>query len=186
VKNEWTQAVAGKRIHLYTTSGRDNAVQFHVHPHQADVVLGPDTSVQLDQDEPLGYAMEYGGVAGYERLKLFLDKVVAKQKRYLWKFTMGQKTIGGPSPKTAFSYLANGTLDGALLETLIEQYLRVIHNLQVLTLPEEKNIIDKVRKEVEAIDADVFSRPCDVSDDLDGTSVEDSFLGDPSVRGSIF
>jgi hypothetical protein len=106
---------------------------------------------------------------GYYRLKAFVETLVAKQKRYLWKFTQGQKRIGGPSPRTAFSYLAQGTLEDDALQTLIEQYVHVIHNLQHLTLPAEKNIIVTLRKEVDDIEADGNFQPCDISHDLDGT-----------------
>jgi hypothetical protein len=96
-------------------------------------------------------------------LKIFVDALADTQEKWRWKFTLAQKTIGGVSPRTASSFLGEGDLSGDLLDTLIREFLLVIHNLQSLTLPEEENVVDQIRTELRGMEQEVCSRPEDIS-----------------------
>jgi len=81
-----------------------------------------------------------------------------------------KKRIGGPNAKTGSQWMYEGKLDGLVLDKLISKFVVAIHNLQALTLPEEVDVVDKVRAEVKALkDSDVKS---------DGLSImADQFMG---------
>lgn len=128
--------------------------------HSVDMILGSGDDITSVN----GSLLQYGATGnGYDNLKIFVAALADTQEKWFWKFTLAQKTIGGASPRTASSFLGEGELSGDLLETLIRDFLLVIHNLQLLTLPEEENVVDQVRTELRGIEQDVFSQPADVS-----------------------
>jgi hypothetical protein len=129
-------------------------------PHSVDMILGSGDDITT----AINGSLHYGATGnGYDYLKIFVDALADTQEKWLWKFTLAQKTIGGASPRTAASYLGNGELSGDLIDTLIREFLLVIRNLQSLTLPEEENVVDQVRAELQGIEKEVFSRPEDIS-----------------------
>jgi hypothetical protein len=129
-------------------------------PHSVHMILGSGDDITTS----ISGSLHYGATRnGYDYLKIFVDALADTQEKWFWKFTLAQKTIGGASPRTASSFLGEGELSGDLLDTLIREFLLVIHNLQSLTLPEEENVVDQVRAELRGIEQGVFSRPEDIS-----------------------
>jgi hypothetical protein len=129
-------------------------------PHSVDMILGSGDDITTATSGSLHYGATGNG---YDYLKIFVDALADTQEKWFWKFTLAQKTIGGASPRTASSCLAEGELSGDLLDTLIREFLLVIHNLQSLTLAAEENVVDQVRVELRGIEQEVFSRPEDIS-----------------------
>ena len=85
----------------------------------------------------------------------FLKELRTLQEERLWKFTQGQSEIGGEKPRTASSLLTSRQLcgdDGKLLNTLIEEFIQVVRNLQSLTHPEERDVIQDVEEELAALE----------------------------------
>ena len=162
ISKEWKiERKIGRDIRLYT-SDSDN-VRITSDSTRFKVVLGSN-DIDMVDDDSLGLSFQYGN---YVTMKAFIDKLIPYQKKKLWKFTQAQKTIGDSSCKTGISYLAKGMLCGDILETLIQEYVKVIRDLQALTLPEEEGGVHVVREEAKLAQADCYLRPCDVSDEAD-------------------
>jgi len=120
------------------------------------------------------------GSDGYASLMAFVRQFYDHQRLHNWKVTLAQQTIGqsvsstgrnkdGTDPKinsctTASSLLVQGKLEGSLLHHLINEEIRVIKNLQLLTMPEELDVLEEVRREFD----DLKSRLS--SDDRDGNN----------------
>mmetsp|Transcript_1394 Transcript_1394/g.3202 ORF Transcript_1394/g.3202 Transcript_1394/m.3202 type:complete len:956 (+) Transcript_1394:170-3037(+) len=120
------------------------------------------------------------GSDGYASLMAFVRQFYDHQRLHNWKVTLAQQTIGqsvsstgrnkdGTNPKinsctTASSLLVQGKLEGSLLHHLINEEIRVIKNLQLLTMPEELDVLEEVRREFD----DLKSRLS--SDDRDGNN----------------
>lgn len=115
----------------------------------------------------------------YDSLNNVVDELVPLMTDRLFKFTLAQKTIGGESPKTGNQWLYEGKLKGPVLENLISQFIRVIHNLQALTLPEEVDAVALIRAEVERFDGDLLNVKAeeisDVADRFVGNAVKKNF-----------
>jgi len=71
--------------------------------------------------------------------------------KHLFKFTLAQKRIGGKHAKTGSQWLYDGQLDGLVLGNLIAQFIATVRNLQALTLPEEVDVVDEIRKELQQL-----------------------------------
>jgi hypothetical protein len=147
-----------KSIRIYSSNKKE--VKVCPLPHSVDMILGSDDDITT----AINGSLHYGATGnGYDYLKIFVDALADTQEKWFWKFTLAQKTIGGASPRTASSFLGEGELSGDLLDTLIREFLLVIHNLQHLTLSEEENVVDQVRAELRGIEQEVLSRPEDIS-----------------------
>mmetsp|Transcript_7557 Transcript_7557/g.16245 ORF Transcript_7557/g.16245 Transcript_7557/m.16245 type:complete len:959 (-) Transcript_7557:151-3027(-) len=125
-------------------------------------------------------ASDVNGFDGYASLLAFVHQLHGLQRIHNWKITLAQQTIGqsvsstgrnkdGTDPKinsctTASSLLVQGKLEGSLLHHLINEEIRVIKNLQLLTMPEELDVLEEVRREFD----DLKSRLS--SDDRDGNN----------------
>mmetsp|Transcript_183 Transcript_183/g.360 ORF Transcript_183/g.360 Transcript_183/m.360 type:complete len:642 (+) Transcript_183:1476-3401(+) len=95
---------------------------------------------------------------GYQVLQQLAKELAAEQKLQAWKVTLMQKTIGGPHPVNGADVLTAGQLcadynNGILLHKVMEEFTTIIHHLQSLTRPHEKNVIQQVRSEYEALSA---------------------------------
>ena len=147
-----------KSIRIFSSKKKE--VKVCPFPHSVDLILGSADDIMTS----ISGSLHYGATGnGYDYLKIFVDALADTQEKWFWKFTLAQKTIGGASPRTASSFLGEGELSGDLLDTLIREFLLVIHNLQSLTLPDEENVVDQVRAELRGIEQEVFSRPEDIS-----------------------
>jgi len=102
---------------------------------------------------------------GYASLMAFVEKLRYMQEMHDWKITLGQKKIGRTDSRTASYYLTKGMLHGRLLQHLIDSEIRVIRNLQLLTMPEEMVVLDQVRSEYEHI---IHCQQRQVSNSSDG------------------
>jgi hypothetical protein len=101
--------------------------------------------------------MSADGSDGYSTLMAFVHQLQEHQKINEWKVTLAQKTIGTTfengdinkpkSARTASSLLYEGKLQGKLLHHLIDEEIQMIRNMQLLTMPEEENVLEQVRKE---------------------------------------
>eukprot|EP00804_Cyclotella_cryptica_P005561 CCRYP_003073-RB/>CCRYP_003073-RB protein AED:0.04 eAED:0.04 QI:258/1/1/1/1/0.8/5/212/865 len=102
---------------------------------------------------------EEEGNDGYESLLAFVNQLYHHMLLNNWKVTLAQQTIGRSheeptkSAPTASSLLAKGKLKGSLLHHLLDEEIRVIRNLQLLTMPNEVDVLDGVRMEYESIKA---------------------------------
>jgi hypothetical protein len=147
-----------KNIRIYSSNKKE--VRVCPLPHSVDMILGSGDDITTAAHGSLHYGATGNG---YDYLKIFVDALADTQEKWVWKFTLAQKTIGDASPRTAASFLGEGELSGDLLDTLIREFLLVIRNLQHLTLPEEEDVIDLVRAELRGIEQDVLSRPENIS-----------------------
>jgi hypothetical protein len=96
------------------------------------------------------------GSDGYSTLMAFVHQLQEHQKVNEWKVTLAQQTIGTTfengdinkpkSARTASSLLYEGKLQGKLLMHLIDEEIKMIRNMQLLTMPEEANVVEQVRK----------------------------------------
>lgn len=108
----------------------------------------------------------------YDALNGVAKGLIPVMTERMFKFTLAQKTIGGPHPKTGNQWLYEGKLCGPILKNLMDQMIFVIRDLQRLTLPEEVNVVSLIRKEVERFERDEGGlRANDISD------VADAFVG---------
>lgn len=97
------------------------------------------------------------GSDGYSTLMAFVNQLEQHQKANEWKVTLAQQTIGTTfengdinkpkSARTASSLLYEGKLQGRLLHHLIDEEIKMIRNMQLLTMPEESNVVEQVRQE---------------------------------------
>jgi len=166
----------GTRIRLF--EGEDDDLRFELDDTNSKqktlaVILPRDAS---DFQDPKNIIVR--GDA-YKILKeVVVDDLVPMMTDRLFKFTLAQKTIGGVSPKTGNRWLYEGKLCGSLLDTLITQFLRVVKHLQALTLPEEVDVVDLIRDEVERIENDEFFRADEISETADtfvGNAIRKNF-----------
>jgi hypothetical protein len=110
----------------------------------------------------------------YDSLKTLVEELVPIMTDRFFKFTLTQKTIGGESPKTGNQWLYEGQLKGGLLDNLITQFIKVIRHLQALTLPEEIDVLELIRAEVERFEDDTANEKINASE-LSQTA--DNFVG---------
>lgn len=97
------------------------------------------------------------GSNGYSTLKAFVHQLQEHQIVNNWKVTLAQQTIGTTfengdinkpkSARTASSLLYEGKLQGKLLHHLIDEEIKMIRNMQLLTMPEEANVLEQVKNE---------------------------------------
>ncbi|KAL7472015.1 hypothetical protein ACHAXS_012339 [Conticribra weissflogii] len=115
---------------------------------------------------------EGDGRDGYASLMAFVRQLYNHQRLHDWKVTLAQQTIGqsvssdgdndgtGSRIKlctTASSLLVQGKLEGQLLHHLIDEEIRVIKNLQLLTMPEELDVSEEVKTEFEDLKSKISS-----------------------------
>jgi hypothetical protein len=118
--------------------------QFLVSPHHVQInVPGWDEDDEGSNDV----------IGGADAIFPSLSHVMAKcQTKYHWKFTLGQKRIGGPQTENAALVLTSGRLVGELLLTLQKEFTQVMHALQKLTSNEEMcGNLASLREEVDAL-----------------------------------
>ena len=147
-------------IELDTTSKNERSLSVML-PKQSCQKLDSKT-VSLVRESP------------YEGLKETVEELLPIMTEGLYKFTLGQKKIGGKQPKTGSQWLYEGKLTGPVLDNLITQFIQVLRNLQKLTLPEEVDVVEQVRQELKRLEqADSSSNTTRVSDisDLANTFV---------------
>jgi len=138
---------------------------------------------------------DVNGFDGYASLLAFVHQLHGLQRIHNWKITLAQQTIGqSVSPAgshddegndsrikpctTASSLLVRGKLEGQLLHHLIDEEIRVIKNLQLLTMPEELDVLEEVRREFD----DLKSR---LSSDHEVTAADVSSLANMFVGKAI-
>jgi len=107
----------------------------------------------------------------YQNLEDIAHELIAVMSKRLLKFTLAQKTIGGESPRTGNQWLYSGQLHGHVLENLIAQFVRVIKHLKALTLPEEVDVVEHVRQELERYEFDHDAKISEMS------NVTNAFVG---------
>lgn len=108
----------------------------------------------------------------YETLQAVVDNLSPIMNDNLFKFTLGQKSIGNADTKTGNQWLYEGKLQGPILKRLLDEFIQVIENLQRLTLPEEVDVVEEVVKEVERFENDSTGPRADSV-----TPVADAFVG---------
>lgn len=88
---------------------------------------------------------------GYQALKAIVQDLHALMKEHKWKFTLGQKRIGGSgNPKTGNQCLYAGQLEGALLDNLISQQIELVRDLSTLTTTDEQDpaVLRRIQRDV--------------------------------------
>ena len=154
----------GRRIDLFGSDNTNDAF-VDIKPEQVDMCFGGSyclrdiSGTDIDDDSSCNPCRRSDGTDGYTTLMNFVEILREKQEEREWKFTLAQQSIGqfrGKDGKmqtapTASSLLAQGKLKGPLLHQLIDSQIRVIRNLQLLTMPEEMESVEAVRDEYERI-----------------------------------
>ncbi|KAG7349172.1 hypothetical protein IV203_011769 [Nitzschia inconspicua] len=103
--------------------------------------------------------MELVGLTEYEFLKQIYNELLPIMTDNLFKFTLAQQRIGGPNAKTGNQWLYEKKLTGKLLMNLVTQFCAMVRNLQKLTLPEELDVVEDIRREVQRLENDDSSNP---------------------------
>lgn len=114
----------------------------------------------------------------YDCLKQVYKGLSAVMSSHLFKFTLAQKKIGGTDAKTGSQCLYEGKLHGFLLANLISKFVKTVHNLQQLTLPEEVDVADQVRAEVRKLENDHSFKADSISvmaDQFMGNAIKKNF-----------
>jgi hypothetical protein len=88
---------------------------------------------------------------GHAFLSQLEQQLAELQEEEHWKVTLAQRTIGGSFPKNSAALLLSRQLQGDLLQGLIDEFVTVMRDLYEITLPEERNSMEQVRAEVEAL-----------------------------------
>ena len=88
---------------------------------------------------------------GHSFLAALLEELVPAQQDQNWKFTVAQKTIGGPTAQNGAAVLTSGKLSGELLERLVQDFIYIIRDLRKVTLPEEVVGVESVRTELQEL-----------------------------------
>lgn len=147
-------------IRLYECQSDNFAIQLDTDSkHRSMAVILPRGSCEsVDSKTVLLHNDSFGD------LKATVDELVPIMEDRLLKFTLAQKTIGGESPRTGNQWLYSGQLRGEVLENLISQFIQVIKHLQNLTLPDEIDVVPKVRAELERFENDKAAKVSDISD----------------------
>mmetsp|Transcript_18938 Transcript_18938/g.31355 ORF Transcript_18938/g.31355 Transcript_18938/m.31355 type:complete len:634 (+) Transcript_18938:84-1985(+) len=115
-----------------------------------------DLSVNFDDITEKGVVIRPD--RGFPILIELMRQLIDEQERNLWKFTIAQKTIGGPEARNGAFVHTQGLLTGEMLATVVDQFIQVIENLVVLTRDDEKAGVAEVRKEVAILQQQ--SDPC--------------------------
>eukprot|EP00970_Alexandrium_tamarense_P003780 scaffold610_cov175-Alexandrium_tamarense.AAC.2 len=154
----------GRPISLFGASHTKSA-SLRVHPKHVDLCFGgsyrpwrsPEEEKFDDNHKAHSCISDVDGSDGYGSLIAFVKELHYHQQHNDWKLTLAQQTIGrslsdpSKSATTASSLLVKGKLRGPLLNHLIDEEIRVIRNLQLLTMPEEVEVVHQVRQEYEDI-----------------------------------
>lgn len=123
--------------------------------------------------------VELEGATDYDFLKQIYNELLPIMTDNLFKFTLAQRRIGGPNAKTGNQWMYERKLTGTLLQNLVSQFCDMVHNLQQLTLPEERNIVDNIREEIQRLDNDVSNPRADqlsnTADQFCGNAIKKNF-----------
>ena len=106
---------------------------------------------------------------GYQALDAIVQDLYALMKEHKWKFTLGQKRIGGSgSPKTGNQWLYAGKLEGALLDNLISQQIQLVRDLATLTTGEEQDpaVVRRIQRDVARFEEEDIT-VADISNETD-------------------
>lgn len=137
-------------------------------------VLGHDSIHALSTS-----TVELTGADGYDFLKRIYNEILPIMTDNLFKFTLAQQRIGGPSAKTGNQWLYEKKLTGTLLQNLVTQFCDMVHNLQKLTLPEEGDVVEEIRKEVQRLENDDSNPRADAlsakADQFCGNAIKKNF-----------
>ncbi|KAL3909892.1 MAG: hypothetical protein SGILL_007908, partial [Bacillariaceae sp.] len=137
-------------------------------------VVSPD-SVKLLRTS----TMEMIGMKEYTFLKQIYDQLMPIMTENLFKFTLAQQRIGGPNAKTGNQWLYEKKLNGKLLDALVSQFCNRVHNLQKLTMPDETNVIETIRDEVDEMEARISPPKADelssIADQFCGNAIKKNF-----------
>ena len=93
---------------------------------------------------------------GYDFLSSFTNTMAEEQEHRLWKCTLAQSRVGGPTSENGATVLLSGRLKGRFLERIIGDFIRVMQYLRQLSSPQEREgSIHVVREEVKHLEAQV-------------------------------
>jgi hypothetical protein len=132
-----------------------------------------DTGIELSHTRRLDLFVNYdetsengvvvGSQQGFPILVELMRQLIDEQEHSLWKFTIAQKTIGHRDALNGALVHTRGLLRGALLATVIDQFIQVIKNLVVLTRDGERSGVAEVREEVARLQLEHNPCPSSVS-----------------------
>jgi hypothetical protein len=160
----------GRAIRLFGSTDADSS-SIQTNSHHVDMCFGGSYrmwSGSIDTEKSNGKVNRCTTCAkadqddendGYKSLLAFVNQLYHHMQFNNWKITLAQQTIGTASDDplksspTASYLLAKGLLHGQILDKLLDEEIRVIRNLQLLTLPNEVDVLDGVRLEYESIKA---------------------------------
>jgi len=144
----------GRQLHLFGSKNA-KASLIQVQEDHVDLCFGGNYHRWKGFDE-MYENLSSDGSDGYASLVAFVEHLRHEQEKNEWKITLAQQKIGqinenGQTATTASSLLAQGKLHGPLLHHLIDNQIQVIRNLQLMTMPEELDVVEQVRTEYENI-----------------------------------
>jgi hypothetical protein len=114
---------------IIVVSSKETQEPWHIERRKVEIVL---PSGQLLSD---GTVVDTDGAAF---LTDFSKELRRHQERQNWKVTLAQRSIGGPAAENGAHVLTTGKLRGDMLTVLVREFTSVMHDLEVLTLPEER------------------------------------------------
>jgi hypothetical protein len=123
--------------------------------------------------------LELGCWSEYESMHMIYEQLQPIMMQNLFKFTLAQKRIGGPNAKTGNQWLYEGKLKGKVLDNLVSQFCETVRNLQKLTLPDEVDVVEQIREEIEMLEANDANMKADavsiMIDQFTGSAIRKNF-----------
>jgi hypothetical protein len=144
----------------------DDDAAFEGDKDRSDRLAGASRNISIRRGDTVGLEVLFRSVVLYmptkdddestmeggpEILRDFADQLAEEQIINNWKVTLMQKMIGGPNSTNGAKVLTGGHLKGDLLNMVVEEFTKVILQLQVLTWPHEKQGVESARKEYRSL-----------------------------------
>jgi len=119
------------------------------------------------------------GASDYQFLKMIYEGLLPIMvDNPSFKFTLAQQMIGGQHAKTGNQCLYERRLKGSLLDNLVTQFCEAVRNLQKLSLPDEVDVVEQIRGEVETLENEANPRAdqiSDLADQFTGNAIRKNF-----------
>jgi hypothetical protein len=144
-------ALESSRTHI-SMLPEDHSKSMHTTRRLLQVGKGEKFDFQIHKNEVNFYipGLEHDGTipGGVENLKRLSKILSREQKKNMWKVTLAQKTIGGPTSENGAFSMTSGKLKGSLRKKLIDEFTQVMKVLQKITFPKELKGLASVKAEL--------------------------------------
>lgn len=114
----------------------------------------PDGHFETEGDDPKHTSRIRIRGDGYQELRGVYEDLLGLMKSHRWKFTLGQKRIGGDDAMTGNEWLYSNRLRGPVLDNLVSQNIKLVRDLVRLTKLNEQDpvVLERIREEAKRIE----------------------------------